>query len=75
MPTTTPKNGRSSPIRKLRMKAKLSQSQLARKAELDRGTISNAEKGNKLSELTLEKLASVFSEELKQVIEADDLLG
>ena len=55
-------------LKTMRLQAKLSQNGLARKAELDRTTVSNAERGREVSELTLAKLTSALSIELGQEI-------
>jgi len=60
-------------LKTMRLQAKLSQNGLARKAELDRTTVSNAERGLEISELTLSKLTSALSTELGQDITADRL--
>ena len=61
-------------LKTMRLQAKLSQNGLARKADLDRTTVSNAERGLEISELTVSKLAGALSVELKQEIPADRLL-
>lgn len=61
-------------LKTMRLQAKLSQNGLARKADLDRTTVSNAERGLEISELTVSKLAGALSVELKQEISADRLL-
>lgn len=61
-------------LKTLRLQAKLSQNGLARKAELDRTTVSNAERGREVSELTVSKLASTLSDELSQEIGQDRIL-
>jgi len=58
----------------MRLQAKLSQNGLARKADLDRTTVSNAERGLEISELTLSKLASALSGELDQPVSAERLM-
>ena len=55
-------------LKTMRLQAKLSQNGLARKAELDRTTVSNAERGREVSELTPAKLTSALSTELGQEI-------
>lgn len=51
-------------VKNLRLEAGLSQNQLARKANLDRGTVSAAESGKDLQELSISKLERALSEEL-----------
>lgn len=58
----------------LRLQARLSQNGLARKADLDRTTVSNAERGLEVSELTLSKLTSALSAELGQTIDQNQIL-
>lgn len=60
-------------LKTMRLQAKLSQNGLARKADLDRTTVSNAERGLEISELTLSKLTSALSTELGQDVLADRL--
>lgn len=57
-------------LKQLRLEAKLSQNKLARKADLDRTTVSNAESGKDVSEITLSKLASALTDALGRKIEA-----
>lgn len=61
-------------IKTLRLEAKLSLNHLARLAELDRATVSKAEKGGVVSELTLHKMASALSQELGRTLNADELM-
>ena len=61
-------------LKTLRLQAKLSQNGLARKSELDRTTVSNAERGREVSELTVSKLASALSGELGQESGQDRIL-
>jgi len=61
-------------LKTMRLQARLSQNGLARKAELDRTTVSNAERGLEVSELTLSKLASALSAELSQEVGHELLL-
>lgn len=60
-------------LKSYRLQAGLSQNKLARKAELDRTTVSNAERGQEVSELTVSKLASALSAELGHEISLDQL--
>lgn len=62
-------------IKTLRLEAKLSLNHLARLAELDRATVSKAEKGGVVSELTLHKMASALSQELDRPLSADELMA
>lgn len=58
----------------LRQEAKLSQGQLARKADLDPGTVSSAENIKKnISDNTRTKLASTFTDLLKREIKPEEL--
>ncbi len=61
-------------LKTMRLQAKLSQNGLARKADLDRTTVSNAERGLEISELTMSKLASALSSELDQQVPAERLM-
>ena len=61
-------------LKTLRLQAKLSQNALARRADLDRTTVSNAERGREVSELTASKLASTLSDELGLEIGIDRIL-
>lgn len=61
-------------LKTLRLQARLSQNGLARKADLDRTTVSNAERGMEVSELTFSKLTSTLSAELGQTIDQDQIL-
>tara|TARA_B100000683_G_C12199637_1_gene436092 strand:+ start:251 stop:466 length:216 start_codon:yes stop_codon:yes gene_type:complete len=62
-------------LKRLRLDAKLSQNGLARKAELDRTTISNAERGAEVSELTLSKIISALRAELGKEVKEEQLLA
>ena len=64
-----------SKIKSLRLEAKLSLNQFARLADLDRATISKAEKGGIVSELTLHKIAAALSQELDRSLDANDLVS
>lgn len=61
-------------LKECRLKAKLSQNKLARVAELDRGTISRAEAGDEVNDVTLAKLVDALNEHLPRQITAKDLL-
>ena len=61
-------------LKTMRLQAKLSQNGLARKADLDRTTVSNAERGLEISELTLSKLTSALSTELGQEIPQERII-
>ena len=61
-------------LKTMRLQAKLSQNGLARKADLDRTTVSNAERGVEISELTMSKLASALSVELEKPVSAELLM-
>jgi DNA-binding XRE family transcriptional regulator len=61
-------------IKNLRLEAKLSLNHLARLADLDRATVSKAEKGGVVSELTIHKMASALSQELGRPLSPDELI-
>ena len=61
-------------LKALRLEARLSQNALSRKADLDRSTISSAENGGEVSELTFEKLRGTLASELGRKIQDSDLL-
>ena len=60
-------------MKNLRLQAQLSQNQLARAANLDRGTISAAENGRAVQELSRAKIAAALSTALGRRIEADSM--
>ena len=61
-----------SKLKKLRLEAKVSQARLAGLAELDRGTISAAERGKPIQELTLSKLTDALSKLLgREIVDSD----
>jgi transcriptional regulator with XRE-family HTH domain len=60
-------------LRKLRLEAGLSQNKLARAADLDRATISSAERGGEVTDLTLSKLAAALSKALGTAVPASQL--
>ena len=62
-----------SKIKRLRMEAGVSQNQLARKANLDRGTVASAENGGAPSELTTSKLARALGELLGRSVDNEEL--
>jgi len=62
-----------SKIKELRLEAKLSLNHLARLAELDRATVSKAEKGGSVSELTLHKISAALSLELGRTLNVEEL--
>jgi len=64
---------KNSKMKTLRLEARLSQNQLARKADLDRGTIASAESGRKVQDLTLSKISGALSEALGRTVDIDDL--
>lgn len=51
-------------VKQLRLEAGLSQNKFARAADLDRTTVSNAERGQDISDLTLSKIRTTLSKEL-----------
>ncbi len=64
-----------SKIKSLRLEAKLSLNQFARLADLDRATVSKAEKGGAVSELTLHKIAAALGRQLDRSLDADELVS
>ncbi len=64
---------RMSKIKRLRLESKLSLNQLARLADLDRATVSKAEKGGAVSELTLHKIAAALGQQLERSLDPDEL--
>lgn len=64
-----------SKIKSLRLEAKLSLSQFARLADLDRATVSKAEKGGVVSELTWHKIAAALGQKLDRNLKASDLVS
>lgn len=60
-------------LRKLRIQAGLSQAKLARMADLDRTTVSNAENGKDVQELTVSKMLNALNEELKLEVSVEDV--
>lgn len=64
-----------STIKALRLEAKLSLSHFARLADLDRATVSKAEKGKSVSELSLHKMAAALSQELGRPLAPEDLVA
>lgn len=62
-------------FKRLRLEAALSQSKLARLADLDRATVAYAEHGRQVTELTVSKLAKALSEALEREVRFDDLLS
>lgn len=65
----------STRLKSLRLQAKLSQNKLAVKAELDRTTVSNAENGHNVSEITISKLIAALSKELGREISLNSILS
>lgn len=62
-------------IKALRLEAKLSLNHFARLADLDRATVSKAEKGGTVSELTLHKMAAALSQELDRPLNPNELVA
>ena len=60
-------------LKKLRLEAGLSQNKLASRSDLDRATISSAERGGEVTDLTLSKLASALSKALNIAVPASRL--
>ncbi|WP_260168430.1 helix-turn-helix transcriptional regulator [Sulfitobacter noctilucicola] len=61
-------------IKGLRLQAMMSQNKLARMADLDRTTVSNAERGMEISEITVHKLAHALSDALGKQISVEDIV-
>jgi transcriptional regulator with XRE-family HTH domain len=61
-------------LRVLRLKAGFSQNRLAREAELDRATVSNAERGKEIQELSLAKILQVLGRKLGREIELHEVV-
>ena len=64
---------KSAKIKGLRLEAGLSQNQLSRKADLDRGTISAAENGKAVQDVTIAKIATALTTALGRDIKSEDL--
>lgn len=62
-------------LKTLRLEAKLSQNKLAQRADLDRGTVSAAERGGDVTEITVSKLAAALTKALRREIKLDDLVA
>lgn len=60
-------------IKQMRLEARMSQNQLARKAELDRGTVASAEAGKSVQDLTLSKIASALSAALGRPVDIEEI--
>lgn len=60
-------------IKSLRLEAGLSQNQLSRKADLDRGTISAAENGKPVQDVTVAKIATALATALGRNVTTNDL--
>lgn len=60
---------KDSKLRSLRMSAGLSQNALARKADLDRATVSAAENQKNVSDLSLAKIATALSVSVGEIDE------
>lgn len=65
----------SSNLRRLRLQSGLSQNRLSALAELDRSTISSAEAGREVSEVTIAKLKVALEKELGRDLTDSELLG
>ena len=68
------KMAQSMKIKSLRLEAGLSQNQLSRKADLDRGTISAAENNKDVQDVTVAKIATALSTALRRNIKTEDNL-
>ena len=64
----------NSEVKRLRMAAGLSQNKAAGRADLDRSTYRKAELGEPVSELTVEKIATCFSELNGKQVTASQLI-
>ena len=64
---------KKSKLRALRESAGLSQNQLARKANLDRGTIAAAEAGKLVQDLTWAKIAKALGAEHGRTVEIEEI--
>jgi transcriptional regulator with XRE-family HTH domain len=60
-------------LKQLRLEAKLSQNKLARLADLDRTTVSKAENGVDVNELSVSKLSSALTKALGRTVKDSDL--
>ena len=60
-------------LKSLRLEAGLSQNGLAREADLDRATVSKAENGKDVRELTVARMLNVINEKLNLTLKADDV--
>jgi transcriptional regulator with XRE-family HTH domain len=65
----------SDQLRVLRLKSGLSQNRLARDADLDRGTVSNAERGIEIQELSLARILQALSRRLGHEVRVDEVLA
>lgn len=61
-------------LKQLRLEAKLSQNKLARLADLDRTTVSKAENGVDVNELSVSKLSSALSKALGRTVTDRELV-
>ncbi len=64
----------SSELKRLRLKAGLSQNKLAREADLDRNTVSSAESGKWVAELSASKMVQALSRKLGTKLKISDIL-
>ena len=62
-----------SKIRKLRLRAGLSQNALARRANLDRATVASAEAMKAVSDVSLAKLAAALDVDIEEIDERNQL--
>ena len=63
----------SARLKDLRIEAGLSQSRLARAADVDRGTVVNAEAGKRISDLSAAKLAKALSSGIGRKIPVSEI--
>ena len=61
-------------LKKLRLEAGVSQNAMARLADIDRATLSSAESGKQVSELTIAKITSALSAKLNREISEVDII-
>jgi DNA-binding XRE family transcriptional regulator len=61
-------------LKKLRITAKKSQNRFARDCDIDRGTISNAENGKDIQDITLQKIVDGLSDALGRKVKLDEIV-
>lgn len=60
-------------LRELRLEAGLSKSKLAQAADVDRGTVSHAETGNKVSDVTVSRIAKALTHKLGRKVDTSEI--